>query len=81
MDTENKETKTEDQEVITENRPQGGIEGVPFPEFPETESTVAAAEPQPTEVEIHKEALSTPHDDFDWSVDKRNVTVYNDAER
>jgi len=81
MDTENKENKAENQELITENRPQGGIEGVPFPEFPETESTVAASEPQPTEVEIQKEALSTAHDDFDWSVDKRNVTYYDDAER
>jgi len=81
MDTENKENKSEDQELITENRPQGGIEGVPFPEFPETESTVAASEPQPTEVEIQKEALSTAHDDFDWSVDKRNVTYYDEAER
>ncbi len=81
MSTENKETKTEDQEVITENRPQGGIEGVPFPDFPETESTVAATEPQPTIAEIHDEVLSTAHDDFDWSVDKRNVTVYNVAER
>jgi small subunit ribosomal protein S1 len=81
MSTENKETKTEDQEVVTENRPQGGAEGVPFPDFPETESTVAASEPQPTIAEIHNEALSTAHDDFDWSVDKRNVTVYNVAER
>ncbi len=81
MDTENKETKTEDQEVITDNRPQGGIDGVPFPDFPDVESTVAATEPQPSEAEIQEEALSTPHDDFDWSVDKRNVTSYNQSER
>ena len=24
---------------------------------------------------------ATAHDDFDWSVDKRNVTSYNEAER
>lgn len=81
MDTENKETKSEELEISTENRPQGGIEGVPFPDFPDVESTQAATEPQPTEVEIHEEALSTPHDDFDWSIDKRNVTVYNNSER
>lgn len=81
MDLENKETKTEDREVITDNKPQGGIEGVPFPDFPDVESAVAATEPQPTEKEIHEEALSTPHDDFDWSVDKRNVTSYNQSER
>ncbi|MGN6267524.1 MAG: 30S ribosomal protein S1 [Ginsengibacter sp.] len=81
MDTENKETKSETAQILSDDKPQGGIEGVPFPEFPETESTVAATEPQPTEAEIHEEALSTPHDDFDWSIDKRNVTVYNDSER
>jgi len=27
------------------------------------------------------EAAPTAHDDFDWSVDKRNVTAYNDAEK
>ncbi len=56
-------------------------EAVSFPDFPETESTVAATEPQQTETEIQKEALSTPHDDFDWSVDKRNVTSYDKLER
>jgi small subunit ribosomal protein S1 len=81
MDTQNQETNPEEQELTMENKPQGGIEGVPFPDFPETESTVAATEPQPTDAEIQKEALSTPHDDFDWSVDKRNVTSYNQAER
>ena len=49
--------------------------------FPDVNSTAAAIEPQPTEVEIHEEALSTPHDDFDWSVDKRNVTSYDKKER
>jgi len=81
MDLENKETTNEGQEVITENQPQGGIEGVPFPDFPDVESTVAASEPQPTQKETHEEALSTPHDDFDWGIDKRNVTYYNKSER
>ena len=74
------QVKEETKQSIDE-MPQGGIEGVPFPEFPEVESTQAATEPQPTEVEIQEEALSTPHDDFDWSVDKRNVTSYNKEER
>jgi small subunit ribosomal protein S1 len=84
MDTENKETnqeQTETQEILSDNKPQGGIEGVPFPDFPDTESTVAATEPQPTVEQVHEEALSSAHDDFDWSIDKRNVTSYNDAER
>ena len=80
MDTENKETVSE-QELATENKPQGGIEGVPFPDFPDVESAVAATEPQQTETQIHEEALSTAHDDFDWSIDKRNVTSYNESER
>jgi len=73
--------KTEGIKQSIEEMPQGGIEGVPFPDFPEVESTQAALEPQPTEKEIHAEALATPHDDFDWSVDKRNVTSYNKEER
>jgi small subunit ribosomal protein S1 len=84
MDTENKEANQESQEtqeILESPKPQGGIEGVPFPEFPETESTVAATEPQPTDEQVHEEALSTPHDDFDWSIDKRNVTSYNKSER
>jgi len=80
MDTQN-ETKVDNTDLSTENKQQGGIEGVPFPDFPDTASTAAANEPQPTDTEIHQEALSTPHDDFDWSVDKRNVTSYNKAER
>jgi len=61
--------------------PQRGIAGVSFPDFPNVESTQAANEQQPTQVEIQEEALSTPHDDFDWSVNKRNVTSYNKEER
>jgi small subunit ribosomal protein S1 len=81
MSIENNEPQSQEQDVTIENKPQGGIEGVPFPDFPNVESTLAAAEPQPTEQEIQEEALSTPHDDFDWSIDKRNVTHYNASER
>ncbi len=75
------EEKREEIKQTIEDMPQGGIEGIPFPDFPDVESTQAATEPQPTEVEIQEEALSTPHDDFDWTVDKRNVTSYNKEER
>ena len=81
MDIKNNDPQSEEQDVTIENKPQGGIEGVPFPDFPDVESTAAASEPQPTEVEIREEALTTPHDDFDWSIDKRNVTNYNATER
>lgn len=89
MDNVNEISPDENQVSLTaeeiktsiEEMPQGGIEGVPFPEFPDSDSTAAATEPQPTDSEIHEEALSTAHDDFDWSVDKRNVTSYNNEER
>ncbi|MCC6760850.1 MAG: 30S ribosomal protein S1 [Chitinophagaceae bacterium] len=45
----------------------------------------AAAEPTATTnvpVEAHvAETVATAHDDFDWSIDKRNVAIYNDSER
>jgi hypothetical protein len=28
-----------------------------------------------------EETIATAHDDFDWSIDKRNVSVYNKADR
>ncbi len=81
--TKKEQTSATEAEIKTsiEEMPQGGIEGVPFPEFPDVDSTTAATEPQPTEVEIHEEALASAHDDFDWSVDKRNVTSYDKDER
>ena len=41
-----------------------------------TESEVATATPKKPEY-----APATPHDDFDWSVDKRNVTSYTKDEK
>jgi small subunit ribosomal protein S1 len=76
----NAETNSEPKQAIKET-PKDGVEGVSFPDFPDVESSQAANELQPTQVEIQEEALSTPHDDFDWSVDKRNVTSYNKEER
>ncbi|MEO5649520.1 MAG: 30S ribosomal protein S1 [Ginsengibacter sp.] len=81
MDTQNEETKPVEAELSIDEKPQGGIDGVPFPDFPDTESTVAATEPQQTDVEIQEAALATAHDDFDWNIDKRNVTSYNQSER
>lgn len=78
---ENKQQTEEEKKVSIEDMPQGGIEGVPFPEFPETASTAAALETQPTAAEVQQEALATAHDDFDWDIDKRNVTVYTKDER
>ncbi|HRN73623.1 MAG TPA: 30S ribosomal protein S1 [Ginsengibacter sp.] len=80
MENNNESTGAEQTHSV-ENMPQGGIEGVPFPEFPETESTIAAQEVQPTAEEVQQEALATAHDDFDWDIDKRNITVYSKEER
>ncbi len=44
---------------------------------PEVVAEVAAAPVKPAYVE----PVSTPHDDFDWSVDKRNVSVYKNDEK
>ena len=75
MDTQNTETSSGQDEVIIENTPQG--ESTSFQDA----ETTTATEPKATETENQKEIISTPHDDFDWSVDKRNVTAYNKAER
>ncbi|MEO6949075.1 MAG: S1 RNA-binding domain-containing protein, partial [Ginsengibacter sp.] len=81
MDTQNEETIPEQPELSIADQPQGGIEGVPFPDFPDTESTAAALEPQQSDVEIQEAALASAHDDFEWDIDKRNVTSYSKAER
>ncbi|HSC55192.1 MAG TPA: 30S ribosomal protein S1 [Phnomibacter sp.] len=43
---------------------------------PEAEVTATAA----TNVPV-AETIATAHDDFDWSIDKRNVATYNNTER
>ncbi len=45
---------------------------------PEVISEIAPAEAAAPVAEVRVE---TPHDDFDWSVDKRNVTSYTEAEK
>lgn len=78
---ENKQEAEVEKNISIEDMPQGGIEGVPYPDFPETESTAAALEPQPSAEELQDAALSSAHDDFDWNIDKRNVSVYKKEER
>ncbi len=72
---------TDETKMSIDETPHGAIDGVSFPEFPDVDSTTAASEPQSTQAEIHEEALASAHDDFDWSVDKRNVTSYAKDER
>ncbi len=78
MEENKNQTTDSEKEYSVENMPQGANVEV---SFPETESTVAALEPQPSAEEVQVSALSSAHDDFDWDIDKRNVTVYNKEER
>ena len=50
----------------------------------EVAETVATIEPEAVPVVAApsvEETIATAHDDFDWSIDKRNVSVYNKADR
>ena len=53
----------------------------------ETATVAEATTEQETTAEVVVEKpkyvpkVETPHDDFDWSIDKRNVSTYNQAER
>lgn len=58
------------------------------PEIPTADSTATPNVPEQNEIseqtEIKQEqeapAQDTPHDDFDWSIDKRNVSAYSQEE-
>jgi len=78
---ENKQNQEAQLSSKPEDMPQGDAINGQSPEFPKTESTAAALQPQPTAEEKQEVALATAHDDFDWDIDKRNVTVYNAEER
>ncbi len=47
-------------------------------EFPVIEETTAIPN-EPVQQPAPK--VETPHDDFDWSIDKRNVATYTDEEK
>jgi small subunit ribosomal protein S1 len=70
-------------ETATTNTPdvvaaQAEVEPTATTIVAEAAPTVEAA-PKPKYVE--PVVVETPHDDFDWSVDKRNVSVYNNDEK
>ncbi len=50
-------------------------------EAPAEVATPAQAEEQPQPKAKYEPRVETPHDDFDWSIDKRNVSSYNKDER
>jgi len=61
------------------------VDETPVADVAETIATEPVAENAVTEPVVAKapvvERIVTPHDDFDWSVDKRNVSSYNQAEK
>ena len=60
--------------------PQTGVKNAE--QTSQNESETAVAEPPAAEKkEPFAPPPQTPHDDFDWSVDKRNVTSYNKEEK
>ena len=50
-------------------------------EHPAIEEHVAEANGQPVAENKPEPKVETPHDDFDWSIDKRNVSSYKKEER
>jgi len=51
------------------------------PESREGQNPVSTGESRQTDGQTNGAVPASPHDDFDWSVDKRNVTSYNKKER
>jgi len=49
-------------------------------ESPVTEEATAITN-RPEQVSAHASRIETAHDDFDWSIDKRNVASYTDEEK
>src|SRR5687767_8578315 len=65
------------QDTATTNTPAGGSELSQN----ETSETAVAEQPASEKKEPFAPQPQTPHDDFDWSVDKRNVTSYSKEEK
>ncbi|MEP6950076.1 MAG: hypothetical protein ABI863_12400, partial [Ginsengibacter sp.] len=87
--TANVVAEKEDNKEPAAELPKGDSEDLPLPDSNKIQEPVATkiqepvvtAEPEKTEVQIHDAILASPHDDFDWTVDKRNVTSYDKEER
>ena len=70
-------------ETTTEAAPSEEVVAV-VSETPAVEAEAAApavVEEVAAPVVVEEVYVETPHDDFDWSVDKRNISYYSDAER
>jgi small subunit ribosomal protein S1 len=67
---------TESQNPAAEEKSETGSSSDPE-QTPDTQSTAAPSENKARETAVQE----TPHDDFDWTVDKRNVSVYSNEEK
>ncbi|HSK12333.1 MAG TPA: S1 RNA-binding domain-containing protein, partial [Phnomibacter sp.] len=67
-----------------EAAPEAPVAEAPAETPVEVAETVATPEPDATPVVAEQpveETVATAHDDFDWTIDKRNVSVYSKADR
>ncbi len=76
-------TATADTETstATTNEPEQAIEVVAETVAVNEEVAVTEEPIEQPVVVVRAPRVETPHDDFDWSIDKRNVSTYNKAER
>src|SRR6478672_12397898 len=74
--TENEEAR----QHVTELKKNDAEESA-IPPSHEAQEAPANGEPGQTQTRTHDAVPASPHDDFDWSVDKRNVTTYDKKER
>jgi small subunit ribosomal protein S1 len=77
VETETETTKEEAAPVKEEKAPRAKREATPVKQESATEEEVTIAEEKPKWVE--PVVIETPHDEFDWSIDKRNVSEYTGA--
>jgi len=66
------------QDTATTNAP---VENSEHTSQNNSSETAVAEQPASVKKEPFAPPVQTPHDDFDWSVDKRNVTSYNKEEK
>ena len=74
--TENEEAR----QHVTELKKNDAEESA-IPASHEAQEAPANGDPRQTQTRTHDAVPASPHDDFDWSVDKRNVTTYDKKER
>lgn len=68
-----KESEENNQPIANLNSQSGSA----VPDLQQGQKAVSTAEVREPETQTNGAVPPSPHDDFDWSVDKRNVTSYN----